>query len=683
MSNANIDIEALKARYTAAGQSHLFSHWDKLTSAQQQTFASQLDKIDVERVTAVYKTAMQAETEAKSSSASTTQNSILPPPKQSLLDTAPGSQGLQSAREAGLRAIAQGKVALVFMAGGQGTRLGSSAPKGTYDIELPSHKSLFQLQAERIIRLTQLAAQEGERGSANSPPQSLNTLPATKTDDPAPASATMARDGRSITTEGVGGHCPGGCPPPGINSLAFQATARGGITTEGVGNSCPGGCPPPGINSLAVQTAARGTISTEGVGGHCPGGCPPPGINSLGFQATARGSITTEGTGGNCPGGCPPPGLYGRTLQPQTAAPARSFTSSSSSRATSPLDDSALLRPAKRQRTLSNGNSSGDTSSLFAFTPATSYTSGSDQGYVGQASSATIPCFIMTSEFNHQSTVDFFKSNKFFGLQPENVIFFRQGSMPCLTEDGKIILGADGEIFTAPDGDGGLYAALRTPLADASSQSPLALMRSRGIEYIHACAVDNCLVRVADPVLIGGCIKREAKIGVKVVTKIDPAEELGLANAASYFFTLDFLETEVPRFETQLVFHIARKSIPISAPSTFAGEPIGTPAPSGIELELSAYDVCPFVDPARIAVQEVARQEEFSPLKNGIEAGSDGLETARRDLLALQKTWLESVEGVQIADGVEVEISPLISYAGEGLEQYNGRKFTENTILEL
>ncbi|KAE8216825.1 hypothetical protein CF327_g18 [Tilletia walkeri] len=621
MSNTNIDIEALKARYTAAGQSHLFSHWDKLTSAQEQTFASQLDKIDVERVNAVYKTAMQAKTEAKSSSASTTQNNILPPPKQSLLDTVPGSQGLQSAREAGLRAIAQGKVALVLMAGGQGTRLGSSAPKGTYDIELPSHKSLFQLQAERIIRLTQLAAQEGERGSANSPPQSLNNLPATKTDDPAPASATMTRDGRSITTEGVGGHCPGGCPPPGINSLAFQATARGGITTEG--------------------------------------------------------------TGGNCPGGCPPPGLYGRTLQPQTAAPARSFTSSSSSRATSPLDDSALLRPAKRQRTLSNGNSSGDTSSLFAFTPATSYTSGSDQGYVGQASSATIPCFIMTSEFNHQSTVDFFKSNKFFGLQPENVIFFRQGSMPCLTEDGKIILGADGEILTAPDGDGGLYTALRTPLADASSQSPLALMRSRGIEYIHACAVDNCLVRVADPVLIGGCIKREAKIGVKVVTKIDPAEESGRANAASYFFTLDFLETEVPRFETQLVFHIARKFIPISAPSTFAGEPIGTPASSGIELELSAYDVCPFVDPARIAVQEVARQEEFSPLKNGIEAGSDGLETARRDLLALQKTWLESVEGVQIADGVEVEISPLISYAGEGLEQYNGRKFTENIILEL
>ena len=57
----------------------------------------------------------------------------------------------------GMETIREGKAAVIIMAGGQGTRLGFSHPKGMYNIGLPSNKSIFQILVERFYKIQMLA----------------------------------------------------------------------------------------------------------------------------------------------------------------------------------------------------------------------------------------------------------------------------------------------------------------------------------------------------------------------------------------------------------------------------------------------------------------------------------------------------------------------------------------------
>lgn len=64
--------------------------------------------------------------------------------------------GIDEFARIGVEAIHGGKVAAVIMSGGQGTRLGYPGPKGMYDLGMPSHKTIFQLHIEKIMKVRQL-----------------------------------------------------------------------------------------------------------------------------------------------------------------------------------------------------------------------------------------------------------------------------------------------------------------------------------------------------------------------------------------------------------------------------------------------------------------------------------------------------------------------------------------------
>ncbi len=277
--------------------------------------------------------------------------------------------------------------------------------------------------------------------------------------------------------------------------------------------------------------------------------------------------------------------------------------------------------------------------------------------------------------------------------------------------EGKVLLDSPSHVAVAPDGNGGLYAATRSPLSPSDkSRTVLSDLAQRKILYIHAYCVDNCLVRVADPIFLGYSISKQADCAAKVVPKTHPTESVGVVayrdnkpsvveyseiskeqaerrdesgelsfragNIANHFYTTAYLNS-VESFEEELAFHIARKKIPHIDMET--GEVIKPSKPNGMKLEMFVFDVFPYTK--RFAVLEVERKEDFSPLKNAPGTGSDDPDTSRRDLITQHKRFLERA-GATVKDGVEIEISPLVSYAGEGLESVNGKTFTKSGIVE-
>lgn len=70
---------------------------------------------------------------------------------------------------------------------------------------------------------------------------------------------------------------------------------------------------------------------------------------------------------------------------------------------------------------------------------------------VNEKYNVSIPWYIMTSEENNNETVKFFEKNNYFGLK--TITFFKQGKLPMLTHEGKLIMETSDKIKEAADGN--------------------------------------------------------------------------------------------------------------------------------------------------------------------------------------------------------------------------------------
>ena len=141
------ELEALKKRFIDAGQGHIFRYWDELSPESRQKFIHQLQSIDLDLLqTLVQKFVINP-------AANQGRISLLPPKVISIPCTEEQKQRAKQAKLVGEKLLHSGKVAVVLVAGGQGTRLGFDGPKGIFPITPVRKKSLFQFHAEKILAL--------------------------------------------------------------------------------------------------------------------------------------------------------------------------------------------------------------------------------------------------------------------------------------------------------------------------------------------------------------------------------------------------------------------------------------------------------------------------------------------------------------------------------------------------
>ena len=286
-----------------------------------------------------------------------------------------------------------------------------------------------------------------------------------------------------------------------------------------------------------------------------------------------------------------------------------------------------------------------------------------------------VPFYIMTSMGNYDATVAHFEENDYFGLDPQDVIFFRQGMWPGMTGDGKIILDAPGHIFMSPDGHGGMISALK-------ANGCFADMKKRGVKSLFFFQVDNPMVEVADPAFIGLHTLEKSEYSLKLTAKREPTEGLGMVvKRDGHFDMIEYTEMTdemnnrrtktgdlyfkfgspaIHVFDRAFLERLASKDMPLHlahkkiATVDEKGKVVKATEPNGYKFEKFIFDALP--EAKGVTCFAFDRAEEFSPVKNA--EGKDSPATCKADLQAKWRRQLAQA-GVVVPETMPLELDPV------------------------
>lgn len=140
-----MQASSLIEKFHQAGQGQVFAFFDQLSAARRQALLAEAAEIDLDEIARFTRALL-----AGGARPSVNLDGLAPAPYEPLPEHGGNAEQWAQAQASGEAALRAGRVAAFTVAGGQGTRLGYDAPKGTFPITPVRKKPLFQVFAEKI-----------------------------------------------------------------------------------------------------------------------------------------------------------------------------------------------------------------------------------------------------------------------------------------------------------------------------------------------------------------------------------------------------------------------------------------------------------------------------------------------------------------------------------------------------